>query len=326
MKKKNTLLIAFAIFMALVIGFVIGALINYPPVNDAEISGTIGKVKNYRNAKASEADIQLKNDLLADSAMLESVKNYMNFYYVRALEFGKNIDFAVKEANANEAFKTKNTQKIIALESYGEFLRSARKHLLIAVSACQSAKETDPVVLRNSIIRANDVIAQMTYRNKAVLNFITELEAFIQEAGTDKYPALNKAHDLLTYNEIISSLILKDQVLIKFFDKKKLYSKDFKSSGPADLKEMIKQDVENLKALDAEKLGAADAEQLGFLDTEKLSEIIEDAESLGVFDTENLGVFDAENLGIIFDAEKLGLVFDAEKLSEFMDAEALGSF
>ncbi|MDX9880997.1 MAG: hypothetical protein RBS73_02960, partial [Prolixibacteraceae bacterium] len=94
MKKSKNLFVIFGIIAALVAGFLIGISVEYPRLNNDELSGTIGKVSNYRNTKVTEADIELKNDLLADSVMRHSVKNFMNFYYVRALELGKNIDFA----------------------------------------------------------------------------------------------------------------------------------------------------------------------------------------------------------------------------------------
>ena len=327
MKKKNNLLIALGIIAALTIGFLIGISVNYPRLNNHEISGTIGKVKNYRNTKATEADIELKNDLLADSVMLHSVKNFMNFYYVRALELGKNIDFAVAEANKNEAFKNKNASEITALENYGKFLGAARKDLLVAVAACRSAAGADPAFLRNAIAQANNMVAQMNYRNSAVLNFITSLDSFIQETGAGKNAGLNKAHDLLVYNEVASSLVLKDKAVLKFFDKKKLYSKDL-ATAPVNIAENIQNDMEQLRLKDTEQLNFLDAEKLG-----ALSEWINDAEKLGlgIFDAEKLGSFrDTEQLGGItfFDTEKLGVgFFDTEKLGAgFTDAENLGAW
>ncbi|HBL75672.1 MAG: hypothetical protein A2W90_17240 [Bacteroidetes bacterium GWF2_42_66] len=324
MKKRNNLFIAFSLLAALAIGFLIGISVEYPRMNKNELSGTIGKVNNYRNTTATEADIELKNELLADTMMLNSVKNYINFYYVRAIEFGKNIDFAVQEANANEILKNEGKQQISALECYGKFLGTARKNLLLAVVACQSAEEADPVLLRNSIARANNIIAQMSYRNNVVLDFITGLDSFIQEKGIESNTGLNKAHDLLTYNEISSSLILKDKVLLKYFDKKKLYSNDLKSSGPINFKENIERDMESLGIFDSEKLGVIEIN-----DVEKLG-VVADAEELGqamLFDSEKLGtrIMDTEKLGYVaFDAEKLGTL-DAEKLNTgFWDAEKLG--
>jgi hypothetical protein len=304
MKKKNSLLIYVAILLAFAFGFVIGINIEYPRVDDAEVSGTIGKVNNYRNTKATEADIHLKNELLTDSAMLKYVINYMNFFYVRAVEFGKNIDFAVSQANTNEKFKEKNKTVITELENYGQFLSTTRKDLLLAVAACKSIEETDPALLRNRVVRANNIIAQMNYRNNTVVNFITVLDSFIQESGTGTFPELNKAHDLLTFNIIGSSLILKDQVLLKFFENKKLYSKNLKPAGASNLKETINRDMETLGMTDMGKL-----EEIT-MDAAKLSETI-------FFDVEKLGTgfTDAEKLRASFtDAEELGLVWDTEKL------------
>lgn len=333
MKKSTNLFITLAAVAGVVVGFLIGIAVNFPKTDQSELAGTIGKVNNYRNTKATEADIELKNDLIADTSLIRSLKNYMNFYYVRAVELKKNIDFAVTTANENEAFKTECRTEITALESYGKFLSTVRKDFLGATLVFQSAEETDPAILRSSIAKANNSIAQMNYRNSAVINFITQLDSFIQEKGTSNYPELNKAHDLLAYNVIGTSILLKDKMLLKFFDKTKFYCEDLKNPSPMNLKNIIQKDMELLSnslpgdPLDVEKLDAI------YTDIEKLGQTLSfDAERLGgaiVFDAEKLGgnvYMDAEKLGAGFpDAEKLG-VFDVEKLGTFMDSEKLGMF
>lgn len=318
MKKKSSLVISLAVLSAFAIGLLVGISIDYPRMDDGEVAGTIRKVNNYRNTKASEADIQLKNELKTDSVMLKHIISYMNFFYVRAVEFGKNIDFSVTEANANDAFKSKNTEQITALENYGKFLFSARKDLLIAIAACYSIEQTDPVVLRDAMVRANNLIAQMNYRNHAVISFINVLDSFVQQQGPDKYPGLSKAHDLLTCNMIGSSLVLKNEVLLNYFDKKKLHSKDIKPSDRANLKETVKQDMESLGLFDAENLGLVnDAEGLGMVaDMEVLSESQMDAEIL------RTGFTDSGMLSraAFTDVEKLGVaVADMDELSDLLN-------
>lgn len=356
MKRSKTMFIVLGIVAALIIGFIVGISVEYPRINLSTVTGTIGKVNNYRNTKATEADIELKNNLLADTVMLKSVRNFMNFYYVRSVEFGKNIDFAVTESNTNEAFKAASGKEIAALEGYGKFLNAARKNLLIASAACLSVEKTDPALLRSSIAQANNTVVQMNYRNSVVLNFISGLDAFIQGKGENTYPGLNKAHDLLIYNELGSSMILKDKVVLKFFEKKKLYSKDVKSEAGISMRENIQQDMEQLKAHDSEQLGFLDSEQLGnfatsfvgdieklgmivpfdaerlgtLLDAEKLEYVVPDAEKLGyvVPDTEKLGrVADSEQLkqALLYDSEQLGS-WDTEKLARILDSEKLGVF
>lgn len=336
--KRTNLLIVFAVILSLIVGFVIGISVDYPRVDENELSGTIGKVKNYRNTKTTEADIELKDELLSDTTLLKSVRNYMTFHYLRALKLGENIDFAVKEAVSSEEFSSQNAGLIAALEDYSKLLSTARKNLLMTTVICKSAGEASPALLRQSILEANNLIAQINYGNKTVLGFVNKLDAFIQEKGTGSYPQLNKAHDLLMLNEIGSSLLTRDKALLKFFDKKKLYSRDLKSQGP-DIRQTVLRDLEtlSLQALDQEKLGIADAEKLGAMDQEKLG--IADAEKLGTLDQEKLGFLNAEKLGgigaldaeklavvVIEDSKNLGVVYDAEKLGlfEFLDAEKLG--
>lgn len=330
--KRTNLLIVFAVILSLIIGFVIGISVDYPSVGENGLSGTIGKVKNYRNTKATEADIELKDELLSDTTLLNSVRNYMTFHYLRAVKLGENIDFAVKEAVATEEFRNQNAGLIAALEDYSKLLSTARKNLLMTTVVCKSAGEASPALLRQSILEANNLIAQIKYGNKTVLGFVNKLDAFIQEKGPGSYPQLNKAHDLLMLNEIGSSLLTRDKALLKFFDKKKLYSRDLKSQG-SDIRQTVLRDLEtlSLQALDQEKLGIADAEKLGAWDQEKLGLLnAEKLDGIGALDAEKLGVFDSEKLAVIeiADSEKLGLFgfLDAEKLGLLVigDAESLG--
>ncbi|MGV8136410.1 MAG: hypothetical protein AB2L20_14465 [Mangrovibacterium sp.] len=321
MKNKSRLFILLAVLSVFAIGFLIGIKTNYPPVNNDEVVGTIGKVNNYRNTKVTETDIRLKNELLTDSVMLKHIINYMNFFYVRAVEVGKSIDFALSQTKANDIFKSKNAGQITELENYGKFLFGARKDLLIAIAGCYSIEQTDPTLLRNAMIRANNLIAQMNYRNNAVLNFINALDSFVQEQGPDKYPGLSKAHDLLTCNEVCSSLVLKNETLLNYFDKKKLYSKDTKPPVSTNWSERVKQDMESLGLSETAKFET-------ILDVEKLEMVnmIVDMEKM------NEATMDTEELRATFrDSEKLDMieiVSDAEKLGGivyFRDSGTLGA-
>jgi hypothetical protein len=334
MKKNSKLMMALAIVAALIVGFLAGLFIEYPNVDQDEISGTIGKVSNYRNTKATEADIELRNDLMTDNKMQQSVSTYMTFYYTKSIEFGKTIAFAVEQAKADKAFATENAVKIESVEKYAEFLAATRKDLLMATLICQSVNESTPEMLRNSITQANNIIAQMNHRNSSVIGFIESLDAYILKTGRAANENLNRAHDLLVYNQIGASLIIKDKVLMKYFDKKQLFAKETKTT-PTDIKGSMIKDLETLNTIyftDMEKLGACDKEKLASWDKEKLG-LKGDTEELGrimINDNEKLNVIytDIETLGtiIFLDAEKLGLGFtDAEKLGTgFTDTEKLG--
>ncbi|MDD2328381.1 MAG: hypothetical protein PHZ13_08725 [bacterium] len=350
MRNNRKLMFGFALVAALIVGFIIGLFIEYPKIDNSQLSGTIGRVSNYRNTKATEADIELKNDLLTDTILQKNMSAYMSFYYSKSLEFAKTISFATEQAKAEEAFAAQHATQIDELEQYGAFLENSREDLLLASVVSQSVEESSPELLRNAIAQANNIIAQMNHRNSTVIAFIEELDAYLQKTGSDANEDLSRAHDLLVYNQITASLATSDKVMMKYFDKKQLYAKDVQST-PVDVKSSMVKDLENLSmfydteklggigAFDAEKLGITtggfDAEKLAsFWDVEQLGVIMFDAEQLGVFvaDTEKLGFHDTEKLGTGFtDAEILGVghsfpVFDSEKLGSlpFLDAENLG--
>jgi len=333
MKKKTKLMNALAFVLTFVIGLLIGLFVDYPQVNDSEFAGTIGKVNNYRNVKATEADIKLKNDLVANKEMQKSMDNYLTFYYTQSVEFGKTIEFAVEQAKAVEPFNANYESQISAVENYGKFLEETRKELLLSSKVCNSLDVSSPLMMRNAIARANNIISQMSYRNSTLINFIDTLGAFIEVSGASSYPGLNKAHSLLLYNQVGTSLATNNKALLKYFDKKKLYTSNIESPT-TNIKEVVFKDIEELNLI----LIAADREKLGviFSDQEKLSMMSNDQEMLGTIiwprclfnDAEKLGSvfqFDTERLGLINDAEKLGTGFsDTEKLGRIMDSEKLG--
>jgi len=270
-----------------------------------------------------------------------------------------NADMAVKESVAVSAFYNANKSLIAGVESYGKYLLSARTDLLLTLSACSSVTDADPIQLRNILNQGRNVVAQINYRDRIVLEFVKELSAFIMLDKPGEYKGLEQVHDLLVANEIFTSVITKNKVALKFLDKTKLLSKSQQNLSAIDQQKlgmMIQQDVENLsrwafagdaeklRLTDNEKLKSADSEKLDhftpFLDVQKLSSIAGDAERLGVSltkdveklacDAEKLGIFDTEKLGGFRDNESLGInvffTFDSEKLGILMDSEALGGF
>lgn len=334
MKSKSKLIYALAIIGTFVVGFLAGLFIEYPKMNNDQLSGTIGRVSNYRNTKVTEADIELRSDMLTDTIMQKSVGNYMSFYYAKSLEFIKTIAFAVSQAKDDETFAAENATQIEAMEKYAAFLETSRKDLLMATLVCHSVEESSPEMLRNAIAQANNIIAQMNHRNSTVVAFIESLDAYILKTGRAANENLNRAHDLLVFNQIGSSLATKDKVMLKYLDKKQLFAKDTKTT-PTDVKGSMIKDMETLNAIywsDMEKLGFLDKEALGqFMDNEKLGLVYTDMEVLSAlpfFDAEKLGTgfTDVERLGgqpLFFDTEKLGVFFDSEKLG-FWDNEKLG--
>lgn len=75
MKKKNLLIVSAVI----VIGIIIGSLF-YPPVDNSNVVGTIGKAEKYRNKKTEQEIIVLRNEFLKDTTELKAAINALDSY------------------------------------------------------------------------------------------------------------------------------------------------------------------------------------------------------------------------------------------------------
>lgn len=349
MKRRTSLTVTAAGIFGIIVGFLIGISVEYPLVDNDSISGTIGKVKKYSNAKATEADLMIQNELASDTLLLNSMKNYLNFYYANALDLGEKIEMAVKESKSNADFSTKYSRNIEAIQRYGQFLNSTRTDLLMTLALCNDPQKTNAVMLKNFTVQVNNIITRTNYYRSSVIDMINILENYIIDNPKESLKGLEKAHDLLAYNQSITAAVTNDKVLLKYLDKKRFFVSDTESGEVDAIQSKIETDKLQLKSFwDSEKLGVGfyDFEKLGFLDIEKMGRIIAfDSEKLNSFrsDNNNLGLFasDTEKLGriIAFDSEKLGfwstissaelggrpLLFDSEKLGGFFDSEKLGA-
>jgi len=297
MKKSKNLLFVLGIVAALIVGFLVGLVVNFPPTDDSAISGTIGKVYHYRNIQASEADIELRNELANDTTKLKQLQNYLNFYYVNAVKMAEDIDFAVEEANGVEAFKQANASQIMNLTRYKDFLIPARTNLLLALSACKSVQETDPRLLKDLLNRAHNSVAQINYRDRLVLDFISTLAAFIEKNQGDSFSGLEEAHDRLAMNQLYTSLITKNKMVLKFLDKTALYSQSKSTLGSCldqnQLNVAIQQDVEILKFFTSNDVSKLD-DYAG--DIALLQDMVEDFNQLtSNFDPNQLNDFMYQN-------------------------------
>ncbi|MDD2559572.1 MAG: hypothetical protein PHE04_02740 [Bacteroidales bacterium] len=361
MKTKKRLLSVLTFVLIFVAGYALGLVLNFPNIGSEQLTGTIAKLSNYRNTKVNEADIALKNELLNDSTQRNIVSAYLNYYYAKTAAYANSLEFALDQSGTITELAAQEANAT-TVSSYLKFLQEARKELLMASMQCQAVENTDPAALRNSLNQANNVIARMNQANPVLLDYIDRLDVFLQNQESSAYPLLRQAHDQLVIDQLGGLIISKDKVLMKYFDKKRMYTQlpveqaiDMKGYIIKDLQKLsasYPNDMEKLGFLDIEKLGVMDKEELGLketdelafcLDKEKLGMIIKEVEQLGILlesvvlsagftDAEKLeiGFFDFEKLGSIgfFDFEKLGSIgfFNEEKLRGViaLDSEKLG--
>ncbi|MDD2642482.1 MAG: hypothetical protein WC110_03845 [Bacteroidales bacterium] len=359
MKKRNGLLLTLAVIASLAIGFLIGIMVDIPKTDNTQVAGTIGKIQNYKNVKITEQDIQLKNELMADSVLLKAIGNYFNYYYVSAVSQGDRIKYALKELDPEQEFKAFSGMTLTEFAGYGTFLENARKDLMLAIALCKFPNDVHPVLLRNAITQANNVIAQMNYRKQAVLNLIDNLDTFIGQKSKDVPVVLANVHAVLSCDQIINAVALNDKVVLKYFDRKKLYTTEIKASSLADMQgsSSVLQGyiIHDAAILKDQMIGSSSS--LGIdpiqLDQENLGFLIEDAALIGtqfLLDAGNLQGFigsaselgyfvvgsvfqNLENLGIIYTHQDaagnlslISVVEDSQSLGTvaFMDAQSLG--
>ncbi|HRW94653.1 MAG TPA: hypothetical protein P5167_02280 [Bacteroidales bacterium] len=246
MKKKNSLLFVLLIIISLAAGFLAGTLIDFPKTENEQLAGTIGRVQNYKNVKVTEEDIDLKNDLVADTVMLKALSAWFNYYYVSAVSQGDKIRYAMEQIQPLETYKEYAGVVLSDVASYGKFLGNSRTSLLLAIAMVNDPGEIHPVLLRNTIVQANNVISQMSFRGKTVLDLIDNMGSYLEEKGADPEGTLAGVHAVLTMDQLANAMALNDKMVIRYFNKKKLFSDEIQGSFGVDLQVIVVEDLSRL--------------------------------------------------------------------------------
>jgi len=350
MKKSSKLLTVIFIIISLFIGVIIGIALDYPQPNKAALSGTIGKMSNYRNVKVTDNDIKLRSDLLSNDALLKSYRQFFSFHYTSCVKLCQDIDFTIQASENESLFREDYSMEIENLKQYRQTIEQTRKDLLLAVTTLQQLSTVDENSISMVINNANIAVAQVKYKQNDVLAFVEALEKFLLANNPTLFSDLMKAHDLLAVNQLILAAATNDKPLMKFYNKKQLLSsnEDLKAWSNIQLNDALQSDINSLKAdlkdnnqlniiFDASQIGAVEKQLgVGIPAMEKMGVIIWDcAENLNaIANKENIGLvgnseklyrlLNTEKLGLILNSEKLGL-FNSEKLG-FFDIEKLGIY
>jgi len=361
MKKKNSSLFILIIVVSLVVGFLTGTLVDFPRTDNTQLSGTIGRVQNYKNVKVTEEDIELKNDLVSDTVMLNALSAWFNYYYVSAVSQGDKIRYALDQIEPLEPYKEYAGVVLSDVAGYRTFLENSRTDLLLAVAMVKEPGEIHPVLLRNTIVQANNVISRMSHRKQSVLDLIDNMGSYLEAQGTDPDGTLAGVHTVLTMDQLANAMALNDKMVIQYFQKKKLFTDEIQGSFGVDLKALVVEDLSRLNAvydqsalnllviLDKDNIGSSqivsDAALIGsqfLLNETALQYFCSSMGELGYVNSSNtlqnmqdlsLGgimfIMDAAGeLGGFYDKNKLGMVSDHQSLEGsrilITDVEKLG--
>lgn len=274
MKKSSKIIFSILILLALVLGFLIGISVDYPKPGSEDLAGTVGRMNNYRNVKIGENDIQLRSDLLSNPGLKKQVLGYLSFYYAKMVDQGKNIVYALDVSNVSGDFATIYQKNVEALKDYSDVVELSRLDVLNALQAVQKLSDKSQEDVGPAINNAKIAIAQMNYKGQAVIDFIEAIEIYLENAPDGFNPDLKKVHDLLTLDQVNQAVASNDKPLIKYFDKKPLYSNkeelNFYFGSQEKLNGLFVRNNEIMSVVvaDIEKINAVFTSQSGILGVE----------------------------------------------------------
>jgi len=326
MKKftlPQTLLLA---ALTLIIGFFVGMLLDFPKTDTDELAGTIGKASKYHNVKVTEEDIQLRNDLLEDTALRSQYERYLTYYYYQAMKTSSDLETVLKNTADIEAFK----DYLPVLNNISDYLKNARVDLYGALRAIKIMDSVQDLPLHVFLNDANNAIARMSNQTNALMYYLDAIGSFLEKNPNLATAELRDAHDILAINLVTSAAIANDKPTLRYLDKKKM------TNDKERVKELIADVPFNsevslrLVYLDAQRLGLTytDKQNLGtgFTDQAALRntlgidfEIIVDqivAGSSFLFDSSRIG--NVESLRVIYLVDQSPLqgiiYFDSQRL------------
>ncbi len=328
--------------MSLTAGFLVGILVDFPKTDDTQLAGTIGRVQNYKNVKVTEEDIELKNDLVSDTIILKAISNYFNYYYVAAVSQGEKIRYALEALESQPAYKEHAGLLLQEVSGYGAFLGNARLDLLQAVAVVTNPAEIHPVMMRNTIVQANNVISQISFRRQSVLDLIDNLGNYLEKQGKDADATLASVHTVLSLEQITNAMALNDKMVLKYFEKKKIFTEQIQGSFGSELQGLIVADAQRLGVVyyDIDPMGiiVQSAESIGShfaLNSGEIGSMITNMHELGICsevigssnDLESVAFMNMENLDLkssLFSEQLGGAVLNTPDLGMFNNMQELG--
>lgn len=304
MKVKNTVTILFAVIISLVIGFILGVALTNPGMNFTEAAGTIGRVDQYRHVRITAADIELRNEMLADAHMLEAYRNYLAYEYSANIKMADDIRFALEAGRSAPGFFVTNARTLDRMEEYAEFLDNARLRILQALGTINDLSGRDRVAIRSVLNSAGNAISQTIIRSKVVFDYLTGAEKFFVEAPKSEFPDIARAHDQLFANLLMNNMVNDNRPVLEHLLAKNFLDED------GELAQLDRESLQTIVPSDAARLNM----DVGLFDVEVMQSIM----------------FDIENLGQFFDSEQLRahILFDRQLSDAFLgvwDNERLNS-
>ncbi len=249
MKTKKSVIALISMIVGFAVGIMVGITLTNPGLSMWEAAGTIGRIDQYRNVRITEADIELRNQLLDDENMLEAYRNYLAYEYASNVKMADDIRFALEAGREHEEFFSANAGTLAKMEEYGEFLDNARLRILEALTAINDLSEIERVAIRTVLNNAGNAMAQTVFRSSVLFDFLTGVERYYETVSREDYPRLAIAHDQLYGNLLTINIVNDNRPVLEHLLAKNLMDE------LADLSQLSADAILSVVVRDIERIG-----------------------------------------------------------------------
>jgi hypothetical protein len=306
MKAKKSIQVLVIVFFAFAAGMMLGLTLTNPGMSLMEAVGSIGRIDQYRNVRITEADIELRNELLSDENKREAYIQYLSFEYANNAQMADNISYALEAADASPVFRTANGKTLEQIEEYGIFLDNVRLKILEAMGVISELSGKEKVAVRSVLNEAGNAISQTITRSNAVFNFLIGVETFFKTEDKTAFPQLVNAHDRLFANLMAINMVNENRPVLEYLLAKGLMDEEG-----------------GLAQLDRERLDLiviiGDTERLGILFNEEtlqaINSSIEQLQGIWIWDQQQLQQVLRDGQTLNMEALRNNLMLDSERLN-----------
>jgi len=135
MKTREKSLFVIGLVAALGIGFLIGITVNFPKPDQSELAGTFGKAEKFRKVQMTQKDVELRSELLKDTAQLKSMIQGLVYFSLCSEDVRSNIDLCIFAFKAQGmGSQADDAGKIKAMQDYSDFIANNNKTLNATIS------------------------------------------------------------------------------------------------------------------------------------------------------------------------------------------------
>jgi hypothetical protein len=125
MKTKVKMIFAISLIAALFIGFMIGISVDYPNPRKSDLAGTFGKAEKFRKTQMTEKDLQLRSELVKDTAKLRSMIQGLVYFSLFTEELRSSLDMCIISFKSQGmGAQPAEADKIYVMKDFSDFIRN----------------------------------------------------------------------------------------------------------------------------------------------------------------------------------------------------------